>query len=1000
MANKNSQLLTPTELLDIYGAPTLNEVEVREYLTFNQAETKALKKYSNPADAVYFATCLVYFKLKHTLVDFKYQEITLERRHIMERYLPNKKSPRALPQDRYRKIKLENKALKLCGYERYSEKICAQLDLKGKLLKLATSHPRQRQLCKAFLDLLIRNRVAIPAYSTVQDIVSEIWNKENSRVIKNYKRYTTKSQRDIITTLLLKTEKHYNIISIKQDMKGFNTSELESETSKYNNLQPVFKIAKQVLPKLGLPVATIDYYANLINYYTGTRLQDVNKHLAQFYLLCYSFSRFQILNDNLLAALKKRTLDYDKKGKEHADTQALKQLDIIKETRQKVSNMLVAIKNYPNEKNIPKSELYRYIPEDELLTAAAMLVDDNFDKTLLYWQYIDEAESAIKLNLRKIFLTLEFTVVNNDPLAAVISYLKSSLFNNTFHKQPLPHYVKEWVKDSKYIFCDGEVIHNRLEFLIYLQIVHHISTNKLTLKYTIQHKQVNDDLMPGAKWDKDKPKILRSLGYSKLRSPIEKTLATKKPKLIALYETVNDDAITGRNEDIILSNKNGKQQWRLRPLEAASEPNDSFLAEFQQRSIVNVIHFVNSKTSFMRGFESILPKSTKSMQDISLIMAVVLANAIRIGARKIADISDLKESSLLTAEAAYIRIETLIAVTNIINNTAAKLPIFRQWYINSILHGSIDGDKQETTLRNILARHSPKYFGRGIGVSSYNEIVNSFSIAGRLIGANEYEGNFAFEMVHHQNTSDIKPECISTDKHGMNSLNFGLFDITNDIYAPRIPKPHTETLWGFGKPKDYEGYIIKPTKFANESLLADEWNNIQHFVASLLTGDCKPSIVIRKLSSKNYTSKTKRAFVQYNNIVKSEFILKYLHNPEFRRAIMIALNRGEAYNNLYRAITIHNKGELRGQSEIEMEIWHQCTRLISSIMLYYNSYILNKLYVTAKSKAEKEFIASVSPCAWSHINLLGYYQFCGRFDDKVMERWIKEWDWKKVGAIC
>ena len=120
-----------------------------------------------------------------------------------------------------------------------------------------------------------------------------------------------------------------------------------------------------------------------------------------------------------------------------------------------------------------------------------------------------------------------------------------------------------------------------------------------------------------------------------------------------------------------------------------------------------------------------------------------------------------------------------------------------------------------------------------------------------------------------------------------------------------------------------------------------------------------------------------------------------MHDPEFRRAILVALNRGEAFNNLYRAITVLRKGELRGQSEIEMEIWNQCTRLIASIILYYNTYILNSLYIRINDPVEKAFIASLSPGAWIHVNLLGYYQFCGQFSSELVDRWIKQWDWRK-----
>ena len=425
-----------------------------------------------------------------------------------------------------------------------------------------------------------------------------------------------------------------------------------------------------------------------------------------------------------------------------------------------------------------------------------------------------------------------------------------------------------------------------------------------------------------------------------------------------------------------------------------------FFAQLQQRSIVDVIRFVNQKTEFSKVFDPILPKGSKGAPDIDAITAVVLANAIRAGARKMADISDMNTSTLLTAEASYIRVETLTAAIDKINNEVAKLPIYKKWYINSILHGSLDGLKLGASEKNAKVRHSKKYFNDGIGVSGYNQIVNFLSVAGRLIGSNEYEGHFTFEMVHNQNTSDIKPTHIYTDKHGINALNFALFDLTDLVFAPRIPKLHRETLWGFGSVKDYEGMLVRPTQFANEELLHAEWDNIQRMVASILTGEVSPSIIIRKLSSNDYSSSTKRAFVQYNHIVRSKFILQCIHDPEFRRGIMHSLNRGELYNIMYRSVAILNNGELKGKSEIEMEIWNQCTRLIASIMHFYNAYILNSFYITTTDEEEKEFLADHSPTAWTHLNLLGYYQFRNSLDNEVYEKLIDQWlgkcDWKNA----
>ncbi|AIK96235.1 hypothetical protein ID47_04975 [Candidatus Paracaedibacter acanthamoebae] len=768
------------------------------------------------------------------------------------------------------------------------------------------------------------------------------------------------------------------------------------ELEKHDQLKPLFDIAKLVLPQLGLPTITITYYANLIHYYNGSDLNQLNPHTVGLYLLCYTFSRYQTLNDNLLEAFQKRTLEYKKKAIDYAKSEALNQLDLIQETRERTSELLITIKNHP-EPTIPKQKLYEHIPEDQLLTAAQLLVDESFNKDLSFWKHIDSAEDSIKLNLRKLFLGIDFVVTNNDALKENIAYVKSHLLDGSVPEGPCPPSVQAWIgkQHRKHLIDNGKIIFSRLEFFLYMQMVYHLGTNKLTLQYSIKHKKVEDEIYDKNKWRKEKKAILRKLDYSKLLSPIQETLDVKRSTLTALYKTVNDAIENGENSSIKIKNdKNGNRVWRLIPLAAESDPNDSLFSLLQQRSIVDIIQFVNHKTQFYRAFEPILPKSSKSEQDPQLIGAVVLSNAIRVGARKMANISDLKESALLNAEASYIRVETLLSAIDKINNSVAKFPIYKEWYIRSILHGSLDGLKLEISLRNKMARHSSKYFGDGAGVSAYNEIVNNLSVTGRLIGSNDYEGHFVFEMVHHQNTSEIKPTHISTDKHGMNAINFALFDLTDMAFAPRIPKPHRETLWGFGSAKDYERLLIKPTKFVDEKLFFDEWDNIQRLVASLLMGEATPSVVIKKFASKNYTSRTKKALVQYSHLVRSQFILTYLHDPEFRRAIMHALNRGELYNNLYRAICLLNNGELRGKSEVEMELWHQCTRLIAAIIHYYNAYILNSLHVRSKDEEEKGFLANLSPTARTHLNLLGYYQFNTQSNVDWIEKWLDQWDCK------
>lgn len=65
-------------------------------------------------------------------------------------------------------------------------------------------------------------------------------------------------------------------------------------------------------------------------------------------------------------------------------------------------------------------------------------------------------------------------------------------------------------------------------------------------------------------------------------------------------------------------------------------------------------------------------------------------------------------------------------------------------------------------------------------------------------------------------------------------------------------------------------------------------------------------------------------------------------------------------------------------SEIEVEIWNECARLIALIIIYYNMHLLSKLYENAVLKndtAAIEFLKHISPVASQHLNIDGLYEF-------------------------
>ena len=87
----------------------------------------------------------------------------------------------------------------------------------------------------------------------------------------------------------------------------------------------------------------------------------------------------------------------------------------------------------------------------------------------------------------------------------------------------------------------------------------------------------------------------------------------------------------------------------------------------------------------------------------------------------------------------FLRLETLHAAHDAIRNATAARSAFRLFDIQHAIHSSSDGQRLETQIHTIHARHSPKYFGLQKGVSSYTLVANHVPVNAKIIGTHEHK---------------------------------------------------------------------------------------------------------------------------------------------------------------------------------------------------------------------------------------------------------------------
>jgi len=160
----------------------------------------------------------------------------------------------------------------------------------------------------------------------------------------------------------------------------------------------------------------------------------------------------------------------------------------------------------------------------------------------------------------------------------------------------------------------------------------------------------------------------------------------------------------------------------------------------------------------------------------------------------------------------------------------------------------------------------------------------------------------------------------------------------------------------------------------NTSFLAVQQQAFQFLNAS----DLNSVTLVRKLSGYKHNHPLLKALTEYNRLLKAQYLLNYIDDASLRNHVQRALNRGEAYHQLRRAISNVNGDRFRGNSDEEIQIWNESARLVANAIIYFNSKVLSNLLDSFEDQGNERYqqtVKQASPVAWENINFRGTYTF-------------------------
>lgn len=909
-ANKNKRLtvLPEAEKQALYDLPGFDDFQRAEFFAMTEIEHGIVFQRNSLRSQLYCLLQIGYFKAKQAFFRFSLQDVPEEDiTFVMQRYFPGM-TVALQPLQMTEYYLQRNVIAELFGYRLWLESdVTSLLD---KATELARQDVTPTFILIELIVFLNNQKIVRPGYTTLQTIIGDALTSERNRLEQVIDEIVDESARTELKKLLVREDTLSGLAAIKQDTKNFSYQMMVVERQKRATLEPLYQIAKTLLPKLEISQQNKNYYASLANFYSIYDLRRLKPGQTYLYLLCYAWQRYQQLSDNLVSSFCYQLKKLEEETKSDSKQLFNQSLSSKQQESPQVGRLILLYVDEAIDDSTlfgtVRDQAFNIMPKDSLITAGQRLCEKSPSQMAFRWEAVDNVTARCKKNLRPLAMSTDFSSTDTqNPWLMALSWMKTVFSRQqTLAQRPVSEIPVNTIPKrlrSHLLVLDEEgkatgLRGDRYEFWIYRQIRKRFDVNELYLNDSVVNRRFSDDLVSMEK----KADVLKKLDIPWLRQPLDESIDALYAELSQQWKLFDRELRQGKLKHLEFDEVRNHLTWHKPKVNKDEALKLGFYAKLQSHDIADILRFVNEQCQFLSALTPLQPRYAKKVADEDSLMAVILAQALNHGNLSMSETSDIPYHVLEATYQQYLRLSTLKASNDQISNFIAELSIFPYYSFGlEQLYGSVDGQHLEMGTPTLKARHSKKHFKRGKGVAAYTLLANHVALQTELIGSHEHESNFLFDICYN-NTSNIMPTAITGDMHCINKANFAILHWFGMKLMPRFVSLQNQLkhLYCADDIANYEKFLIKPAGRINRSLIESDQAHIDQIIATLGLKEMTQSTLIRKLCALPAQNRTRKAILEFDKLVRSIYTLKYLRDPQIERDVHRSQNRIESYHQL------------------------------------------------------------------------------------------------------
>ncbi len=229
------------------------------------------------------------------------------------------------------------------------------------------------------------------------------------------------------------------------------------------------------------------------------------------------------------------------------------------------------------------------------------------------------------------------------------------------------------------------------------------------------------------------------------------------------------------------------------------------------------------------------------------------------------------------------------------------------------------------------------------------------------------------------NESDLELEEHYTDTHGFTEINFAAFTMLGRRFCPRIRGIKQQRLYRLDREREYRNLaslVCKPHHTINPRDIVEQWDRMGQFYASLESGYTTASVALKRLASYQPSNRFYKANRDLGRLLKTEFILSYMSEPELRTRVRRGLLKVEQLHALARDVHYGRRGRINARELHEQLNSCSCLTLILACIIYWQAKEISRVLRSCDPEADgidRKYVAYISPIEWENVILYGQY---------------------------